>query len=208
MRQQNLNGAENKLRRIGILAFGSLISDPGPELKAVELKRIDVETPFPVEFARYSKKRAGAPTLVPVKTGGARVKAKILVLSSEVSREHVENMLWRRETGQVYSGKRYPRLRSRNAVRICVIESFAGVDIVLYTDFYAASKIKNPNSLNLARRSISSAKELNDGSDGITYLVNAMSSYIRTPLMEQYEREILRLTATNSLREALKKLQK
>ncbi len=52
---------------VGLLAYGSLQSDPGPELSPLIERRItDVLTPFAVEFARSSRTRAGAPTLVPV----------------------------------------------------------------------------------------------------------------------------------------------
>ncbi len=60
----------------GILAFGSLIDDPGQEILDVENCRIDCETPFNVEFARKSgKTRSYAPTLIPVEQGGKKVKA-------------------------------------------------------------------------------------------------------------------------------------
>ena len=56
---------------IGVLAYGSLITDPGSELVAITLAVTkDVLTPFSVEFARKSRKRCGAPTLVPVDHGG------------------------------------------------------------------------------------------------------------------------------------------
>jgi hypothetical protein len=62
--------------RIGILAFGSLIGNPGDEIAALEIaaeRRHGVLTPFPVEFARSSTKRGGAPTLVPY----AQARAKL-----------------------------------------------------------------------------------------------------------------------------------
>jgi cation transport regulator ChaC len=198
----------SKSHKIGILAYGSLINDPGVELKAVEVVRVRVETPFRVEFARYSRSRSRAPTLVPVTRDGARVRAKILVLSPEVSREQAEDMLWRRESGKVCSGKKYPRKQMRNAIRLREIKGLANVDTVLYTDFYATSKIRHPKPGNLARRAISSAKSRRDGKDGITYLMDAKCSDIRTPLMEEYETEILRLAVADSLSEALRKLQK
>jgi hypothetical protein len=55
-----------KSESMGVLAFGSLLNDPGCELLGAEVQRISVRTPFPVEFARYSRSRRGAPTLVPV----------------------------------------------------------------------------------------------------------------------------------------------
>ena len=52
---------------IGILAYGSLIDDPGDEIKPLVKQKIEgVETPFAIEFARSSKSRNGAPTLIPV----------------------------------------------------------------------------------------------------------------------------------------------
>jgi hypothetical protein len=51
---------------IGILAFGSLIDDPGEEIaNVISGDPIIVETPFPVEYGRFSLSRGGAPTLVP-----------------------------------------------------------------------------------------------------------------------------------------------
>ena len=53
-------------RKVGILAFGSLIHDPGSELKPKIAMRTRGMTPFGVEYGRYSSKtRGGAPTLVP-----------------------------------------------------------------------------------------------------------------------------------------------
>src|ERR1017187_35095 len=69
---------------IGILAYGSLMSDPGPELLRVLTKRIATTTPFPVEYARLSRTRGGAPTVVPCKFGRT-VSAEVLVPSEDGS---------------------------------------------------------------------------------------------------------------------------
>ena len=45
---------------VGILAFSSLIDHPGSEIAAKIVGRIQVMTPFAVEFARQSIKRANA----------------------------------------------------------------------------------------------------------------------------------------------------
>jgi hypothetical protein len=51
---------------LGILAFGSLIDNPGAEIEAALVgRKLNIRTPFGVEFARSSIKRGGAPTLVP-----------------------------------------------------------------------------------------------------------------------------------------------
>src|SRR3954447_17111626 len=54
--------------KVGILAYGSLIDNPGAEIEAALISReADILTPFGVEFARSSSKGSGAPTLVPVR---------------------------------------------------------------------------------------------------------------------------------------------
>lgn len=91
---------------IGVLAYGSLITNPGPELQAVTVGRIDnVLTPFRVEFARSSTGRSGAPTLVPVDEGGAYVRAVILEVN--VSTDEAADIVYRREINKAGSGKRY-----------------------------------------------------------------------------------------------------
>jgi len=142
-----------------------------------------------------------------VTKGGCRVKAEIIVLSPDVSLIEAKNMLWRRETHQVSSGKMYYPRRSRNAVRILEKKLLGGIDRVLYTDFYAASKTRAPKPRNLGRKAISSARLKRDGKDGITYLLRAKQFGIRTPLMKKYEAEVLELTGTRSLPDALAKVQ-
>jgi len=84
---------------VGILAYGSLLSDPGAELLPVIEQRITgVLTPFEVEFARSSRTSAGAPTLVPVPDGaGARVQAQVLALKPDIDAETGKTLLYRRE---------------------------------------------------------------------------------------------------------------
>ncbi len=56
---------------IGILAFGSLMDNPDAEIDAALIgRKLNVCTPFGVEFARSTIGRGGAPTLVPVQQGG------------------------------------------------------------------------------------------------------------------------------------------
>jgi len=78
---------------IGILAYGSLITHPGQEISSVLDHVIpDVMTPFPVEYARKSGTRAGAPTLVPVPIGcGTPVKAVVLVLKKYTRKKKAQN---------------------------------------------------------------------------------------------------------------------
>lgn len=80
---------------IGILAYGSLIDDPGVEIEPyIEARIQDIETPFSIEFARSSATRDGAPTVVPVEDGGAPVKAQILVLNNQIDLKNAEDLLW------------------------------------------------------------------------------------------------------------------
>ena len=88
----------------GILAYGSVIADPGKEIldKLISSKGgiIDTFTPFHVEFARSSRTRGGAPTLVPVEEG-ERVRCKIFVMGDDVCEDEAADILYRREINKV-----------------------------------------------------------------------------------------------------------
>jgi hypothetical protein len=100
--------AEVRKAKSGILAYGSLIDDPGPELgPAIASTLENVETPFSVEYARSSQSRGGAPTLVPVSIGGAKVAAVIQLLNDNVSVEQASDWLWRREVRRYGSKDHY-----------------------------------------------------------------------------------------------------
>jgi hypothetical protein len=93
---------------LGILAFGSLIDDPGAEIEAALVgRKLNVPTPFGVEFARSSTKREGAPTLVPLEQGGAPVLAQIILVN--VTEQEAKDRLWRREINRVGQGGHYTR---------------------------------------------------------------------------------------------------
>jgi hypothetical protein len=197
--------------KIGIFGFGSLIADPGEELANATASRIEAETPFAVEYGRTSKRtRGGAPTLVPVKNGGTKVKATIFVLKDSVSEQEARDILWRRETRQVGSGKTYkrPAHPGPSSVLVATCKNFMGLDRVLYTDFADSGKLTNPTAGELARLAMESAKnhDVPDGMDGISYLMAAKKAGIVTPLSADYEKEILRMTGASSLEEALTKV--
>lgn len=89
---------ESYVSSIGILAYGSLIGNPGKDIEPlIRERRVKVETPFCVEFAHKSRKRSDAPTVIPVENGGCRVLATILVLDAGISLEKAEDLLWRRD---------------------------------------------------------------------------------------------------------------
>ena len=55
----------------------------------------------------------------------------------------------------------------------------------------------------LAQLAIKSVPLADEGRDGITYLRDAISAGIRTPLTEEYRDEVLRLTGADTLDEAI-----
>lgn len=197
--------------RIGTLAYGSLIDDPGWEIEQHIVKRLEgVRTPFRVEFARSSNSRNGAPTLVPVADGGAQVKAVILSLDESVELNQAMDMLYRREVNDVGNLKRTydPNSTRRNAVRIgqlCGQDAF-GLDVVLYTMLDANIDPLTPAHLaDLAIRS-ARAKAGKERRDGISYLLSAIRNGIHTPLTEGYKQAILSKTGASSLEDARRQL--
>lgn len=186
---------------LSILAFGSLIGDPGPELASVIIDQKLVRSPVQVEYGRYSgETRGGAPTLVP-HPKGSFVDAHALVLNRTVSIEVARDMLWRRETGKAGTQEKYVRRNCKNCVLIEEREC-NGLRL-LYVDFNDEGKISEPNPSELARRAIASVKTAPLGKDGISYLANALQAGIITPLSEQYSFEVLRQSGGRNLREAL-----
>ncbi len=190
-------------KKIGILAFGSLIGHPGPELAPKIIMRIKTPTPFPVEYGRNSQTRGGAPTLVP-HAAGASVSSEILVLDDATTVAEARDMLWRRERREEGTGEAYVAGTSPNSVLVHEITDSPCVSTVLYTDFPPDGKLDKPNADELARKAIQSVKTAKDGKDGITYLLNSIAAGIKTPLTAEYESEILKQTKTRSLHEALR----
>jgi len=186
--------------RIGVLAFGSLIGDSG-ELDSVTAKRVDVTTPFPVEFARSSSRRDGGPTLVPVTEGGAKVTAVVLVLKASVSISAATDMLYRRETNQVGSEIKYPHKADPSPDDVVVeeIKDFGSCDVVLYTRI--GTNIQPLTATKLAEMAIASAKKRAGAEhrDGISYMSEAKQNGIVTALGPAYEAEVLAQTNSGSL---------
>lgn len=197
------------MSNLGILAYGSLIKQPGKELVPFILERITgVETPFCVEFARSSSSRGGAPTVVPVKNDGSSVQAVILVMHSALSVERAEDLLWRRETHNEHTNNHYnpPKNPGPNDVIVKRLQSFYGVETVFYT--YIDANIKKRTPEHLADLAICSARgDVGaSGKDGINYLISLKEQGVRTPLMEDYEAAILSKTGAATLDDAFKKI--
>lgn len=202
--QANIGNMENSHSKIGILAYGSLIDNPGEEITAVTIKRIACETPFEVEYARSSKGRGGAPTLIPY-ASGAKVNAKILILDDKVSLTEAKNMLYRRETGlsREYSHSENPGV---NTVIIKELSDFEEVKTVLYTSI-GSNIDENWDAETLADLAIKSLKSQagENKRDGVSYLLNAIANGIITPLTNTYKEAILNKTHSTSLEEVYQK---
>jgi len=197
------------MNNIGILAYGSLIEDPGIELTPLIKDKIEnVLTPFKIEFARSSITRDGGPTVVPVKYFGSHVNATILLLSDHISLNQAKDLLWRRETRNENSKKHYREQSNSisNRVIIKTITNLYGVRHIIYTNISA--NIENPTPIKLAKLAIKSTQGYagKKQRDGISYLISLKKKNIKTPMMDKYEKEILRLTQAQTLQEALKKL--
>jgi hypothetical protein len=190
---------------IAILAFGSLIDQPGEEINDVMVgQKQNVLTPFRVEFARSSRARSGAPTLVPVPEGKP-VSASILLLNT--TEEDAKDRLWRREINKVGQGGHYVEYRNPgpNTLAIDRFENLEGVQVVLAARFPVNITPLTPERL--AELAIESARCERGGRDGITYLIDAKRNGIVTPLSPGYEQAILRRTGASSLEDALRRLQ-
>lgn len=199
------HGDMNHEGMIGILAYGSLIDDPDVEIAGAAIgRKVDVLTPFNIEYARTSRSRGGAPTLVPVEHGGSPVSGQILIL--DLTEHEAANRLWRRETRKVGSGLKYlpPKAIGTDTVVVKRIENFAGVSVVLYTQISA--NIEPLTAEALAALAIASVGKAKPGMDGISYLIAAKGNGITTELSADYEAEILKQTGCDALEEALAKL--
>ena len=181
----------------GILAFGSMVCEPGAELAAVITRRIEVETPFRVEFARSSRTRDGAPTLVPVSEGGAHVPGALLLLDDRVTATAGRAMLYRRETG------RSDGIDGNSAAGwIAELTDFAGTSRCLYTAL--PPNIQPLTAGRLAELAVQSAAAPagTRRRDGISYLQQQKRRGLMTPLMPSYEEAVLARTSARDLDEA------
>lgn len=193
--------------KVGILAYGSLISDPRAEIESNRTDTIHgIMTPFHIEFARSSNGRGGAPTLVPVTTGGAHVRGQVFVM--DASESDAADILYRREIGKVGDMTRTytrPDPVTDRTVLVERLTSFAGLDVVLYTQI--AATITPLTAKRLAELAIASVPKADPDRDGISYLIAAKQHGIATALSPAYEAEILKETECNTLEEALAKIQ-
>ena len=218
-----------KKKAVGILAYGSLISDPGEKFKQNRIGTIyDVDTRFRVEFARKSGTevskpgkimRGGAPTLVPFKEG-KNVKGQVLVvdmclldaakelLIRETRKEKiddlsedciteldVENIKWKEENKKdsIVRVMKIPFEWPENVLVTWIDDNMKLTDI---SDTKARAEL-------LACNAISSVYKASRRCDGITYLNDAIGNGIETALSLAYRDEILNVTKSKNLCQAL-----
>jgi len=191
--------------KIGILAFGSLIQDPGKEIEPLIIDRLLCLTPFKIEFGRVSSTRGNAPTLIPVKIGGSNVKATILILDDQINLQAAIDMLWRRETRTSDLTKSYipKKHNNNNTVEVKKVENFEGIEQVIYTSIGSNIDEISPQKLaDYAIQSIlSPAGALH--LDGVRYLKNVIKNGIITPLTKDFEKCILNYTHTDNIDDAI-----
>ena len=194
--------------KLAILAFGSLIDDPGEDLAPLIVEqRPGAITPFNVEFAHASLNRCGGPTLAPVERGGAPVEGVLLALREGTSIEAATDFLYARETGRPGSGVQYrPDPAKPNQVYIERLPYFQDFDAVIYTR--TIPNIEPLTAEELARRAIASVSSPAGAAnrDGIQYLIDAKRHGVETPLMSAYERKILEMTGAQDLAAARERI--
>lgn len=173
---------------IGILAYGSLLTGPGQDLTPHIIDRIPQETPWPVEYARQSESRGGAPTLVR-HPKGSKVKGQILVLDMKRSDE-----LKAREWLRIREG--------RTAKQNIKAMELGGLRLVLYADLPANIPDDKLSAESLAEMAIASVGKLLER-NGVSYLADNIDQGIGTPLTEAYQAAVLAKTATTDLRNAI-----
>lgn len=146
------------------------------------------------------------PTVIPIKNGGSRVQASILVLHASVSLQRAEVLLWRRETRNENSEKQYAKPSKLDPNRVVVesLHSFIGIEIVIYTRL--GLYISSLSTTRLVELAVNSAKsEVGKlDKDGISYLILLQRQGISTPRIPAFEHEILRVANAVSLKDALR----
>lgn len=195
-------------QKIGILAFGSLIDDPGQELQNVIVdKRENVLTPFKIEYGRKSSKRGDAPTLIPVSNGGQKVNATLLILSEEINLEEAKNRLYRREINEVETDKTYTKRKNPTPNQLVIKEYLNIEDVQICLTAKYGCNLTDITPEILADLAIKSFKsdEVEKRRDGISYLKNNIDNNIITPLTEDYKNVILKRMKAKSLEEIIER---
>ncbi len=172
-------------RRIAVLAYGSLIHQPGAGLALLIASVEPCRTPFPVEYGRASRRWHGGPVLVPHERG-APVDGALLMLADDVDLGTAVDLLAAREG--LESG--------RGVVEV----DMPGDRLVIAASLPRNLPAPDMEPDALARRAVESARH--DARNGVAYLNGAMRSGIVTPASEAYAERILERVGATSLDEA------
>lgn len=176
-------------RRVAILAYGSLLYAPGPDLAAAIVERRPCVTPFGVEYGRASVRWGGGPVLVPHRDGAA-VDGTLLLLGREIDLGTAVDLLAAREGLPSARGVQQVAMDGDHVVlTACLPRNLMGADM-------------RPAAL--ARRAVASAS--NGPRNGVAYLRAAVAAGIRTPLTPAYAERVLALAGARTLEEAEERL--
>jgi len=176
---------------VGIFGYGSLLAEPGPDIGGHIIGRIPQRTPWPIEYARSSRGRGGAPTLVLHPSGGF-VSGEILALDIKDDQlDAVREWLRSRE--------------GRPALSRIKVMALAGLRSVLYADLVANIpdlQLTADHLADLAIASVACAQDVER--NGIRYLADNVERRIVTPLTDAYIDAVLQKTSARDLTEAEK----
>lgn len=176
-------------RPLAILAYGSLLHSPGPELAAVIVAHEPAETPFPVEYGRASARWNGGPVLVPHPSGGP-VRGALLVLAPGIELGVAMELLAARE--------------GLDGTRGIVEVAVPGKRLVITASLPRNLPAPDMRPDALARRAVASVGA--GPRNGVAYLAAAIGCGVRTPVTDAYVRAILRRTGAGSLEDAEERL--
>jgi len=169
-------------RQIAIMAYGSVIDDPGPAIEPLVVERRRCRTPFPVEFARASVRWGGGPVVVPSPRGGP-VDGFLLLLSPDVGLGAAVELLRQREG--------LPGGRG-------VIEvAQPGELMIIAASLPLNLRPEDMTPTALARRAAASV--VHGPRNGVAYLRRVLDSGVRTPLTAAYVEALLELTGASSI---------
>ncbi len=172
-------------RRLAILAYGSLLYRPGPELASLVVGTEPCRTPFPVEYGRASRRWGGGPVLVPHPRGGT-VDGALLLLADGVELGAAVQLLAERE--------------GLDGARGVVQVDLPGDRLVLSASLPRNLPEPDMRPGALARRAVGSART--GPRNGVAYLRGAVEAGVLTPLTQGYAAEVLELVGAASLAEA------
>jgi len=172
-------------RPVAVLAYGSLLYRPGPELALVIVRREPCLTPFPVEYGRASARWGGGPVLVPHPAGGP-VMGALLHLAPGVGLGAAVEMLATREG--------LPD--ARGVVEVAGMGDRTVLTAALPRNLPAPDMAP----VQLARRALASAAT--GSRNGVAYLRGARTVGIETPRTAAYAEAILEITGAATLVEA------